>query len=42
MVTQSLAVQQGSDEANFLRLLQKFEMLLLFDLTLDTLTLLKC
>ncbi|MFM7594255.1 MAG: hypothetical protein ACKO85_20890, partial [Isosphaeraceae bacterium] len=38
MVSQSLAVKPLSDEAKFLRLIQKFEMLLLFDLTLDQLT----
>lgn len=38
MVAQSLAVKPCSEEANFLRLIQKYEMLLLFDLTLDQLT----
>lgn len=38
MVAQSMAVKPGSEEANFLRLIQKYEMLLLFDLTLDQLT----
>ena len=38
MVAQSIAVKDFSEEAAFLRRLQKYEMLLLIDLTIDQLT----
>jgi hypothetical protein len=38
MVAQSIAVKDVSEEAAFLRRLQKYEMLLLIDLTIDQLT----